>query len=88
MLVPLAVVVLLGRLDWAAYAAFGAFTSLYGRHSHWSERVGMQGSAALSLVAAVGLGALVSGTAVTPWLVVIVGSLLATWGSLTSDAFG
>lgn len=33
-LVPLTVVVLLGRLDWAAYAAFGAFTSLYGRNSH------------------------------------------------------
>lgn len=48
----------------------------------------MQGSAALSLVTAVGLGVLVSGTDLTPWLVVVVGSLLAAWGSLSSDAFG
>ena len=87
-LVPLAVVVLLGRLDWAAYAGFGAFTSLYGRHSHWSERAGMQASAAVCLVASVGLGVLVSGQGLTPWLVVAGGALVAAWGSLTSDAFG
>jgi hypothetical protein len=30
-LIPLLVLCSLGRLDWAAYAVFGSFASLYGR---------------------------------------------------------
>ena len=36
--VPLVVLVLLGRIDWAAYASFGAMTSLYGRNEPYRLR--------------------------------------------------
>lgn len=41
-LVPLLVLVLVGRVEWTPYAAFGAFTSLYGRNHARAERAGMQ----------------------------------------------
>ena len=58
--VPLLVLVLAGRVGWAPYAAFGAFTSLYGRRHARAERAGMQVVAGAFLVLAVTAGALVS----------------------------
>lgn len=86
-LVPLLVLVLVGRVEWTAYAAFGAFTSLYGRNQPRAERAGMQLVAALFLVASVTLGVLVGLTPESRWLVVLVGAVLAAAGSLASDAY-
>jgi hypothetical protein len=53
MLVPLLVLVAMGRPEWSAYAAFGAFASLYGRnHIHLSRAV-MQASAGALLTVSV-----------------------------------
>lgn len=63
-LVPLLAVVATGHQGWSAYAAFGAFTSLYGRNSVGVPRATMQASAGAALVACV-----VGGVAVacSPW---------------------
>ncbi|WP_330475066.1 FUSC family protein [Terrabacter sp. C0L_2] len=87
-LVPLLVLVLLGREEWTAYAAFGAFTSLYGRNHARAERTGMQAVAGGFLTLAVTLGVVVSLLPDSRWIVVPVGALLAAGGSLTSDAYG
>ena len=87
-LVPLLALVLLGHVEWTAYAAFGAFTSLYGRNHARPERAGMQAVAGGFLTLAVTLGVLVSLAPDSRWLVVPVGALLAAGGSLTSDAYG
>ncbi|MBO1756629.1 FUSC family protein [Allobranchiibius sp. CTAmp26] len=86
-LVPLMILVLVGRTEWTAYAAFGAFTALYGRHHVRSERAGMQVVAGCFLVLSVGLGVLLSAAPDARWLVVVVGALLAAAGSLASDAY-
>lgn len=39
-LVPLLVLVVLGHVEWTPYAAFGAFTSLYGRRQRHADPVG------------------------------------------------
>lgn len=86
-LVPLAVLVLAGRVDLTPYAAFGAMTSLYGRHHGHVDRSGMQLGAATAFTATVGLGVL---AAVLPgqhaWLVVLVGALVAGAGQVLADA--
>lgn len=86
-LVPLAVLVLAGRVDLTPYAAFGAMTSLYGRHQGHVDRSGMQLGAATAFTATVGLGVL---AAVLPgqhaWLVVLVGALVAGAGQVLADA--
>lgn len=87
-LVPLLVLVLLGHVAWTPYAAFGAFTSLYGRNHSRAERAGMQAVAGGFLTLAVVLGVLVSLAPDSRWVVVPVGALLAAAGSLTSDAYG
>jgi hypothetical protein len=86
-LVPLLVLVLLGHVAWTPYAAFGAFTSLYGRNDPRAERAGMQVVAGLFLTLAVTLGAALALTPESHWLVVPAGALLAAAGSLTSDAY-
>ncbi|GAA2498951.1 FUSC family protein [Terrabacter carboxydivorans] len=87
-LMPLLVLVLAGRVEWTAYAAFGAFTSLYGRNHARAERAGMQVVAGGFLTLSVTLGVLVSLAPDSRWLVVPVGALLAAGGSLASDAYG
>lgn len=87
MLVPLLLLVLVGRPEWTPYAAFGAFTSLYGRHHQRSERAGMQVVAGVFLTLSVTLGVTVAQVPESRWLIVVLGALLAAAGTLTSDAF-
>lgn len=85
--VPLLLCLMVGHIEWSAYAAFGAFTSLYGRaHTH-AERLGMQASAAVVLVISVVLGTLVGLAPETQWLIVVAGAALACLASIVSDAF-
>lgn len=80
--VPLIVLVALGRIDWAAYAAFGAMTSLYGRSEPYRIRARSVSTAALVQLASVALGLLmaVSGAPlpviVAVLLVIIAGGIL------------
>jgi uncharacterized membrane protein YccC len=84
--VPLLTVLALGRPEWSAYAAFGAFTSLYGRNHVHLPRAVMQGCAAVALVAAVALGALVATLPASAWVMVPVGAVVAGVGTALSAA--
>jgi uncharacterized membrane protein YccC len=87
-LVPLLLLTLMGHTGWTVYAAFGAFTSLYGRMHGHSARVGMQLVVAVALTSVVTLGAAVALVPDSGWLSVIVGSLVAMGGALLSDDLG
>lgn len=82
--VPLLACVLLDGTPWAVYAAFGAFTSLYGRNHVRLPRAVMQASAGIALVASVLLGAVLAAEEAGPWTLVLVAVCLAGLGSLTS----
>ena len=82
--VPLLTVIALGRTPWAVYAAFGAFTSLYGRNRVHVPRAVMQATAGTALVSCVGLGAAVSASGAGPWVLVLVAVGVAGAGSLLS----
>ncbi|CAI9407199.1 hypothetical protein AESSP_01775 [Aestuariimicrobium sp. T2.26MG-19.2B] len=84
--VPLLVVVWLGRLDWAPWVSFGALTSLYGRTVLDRDRFGQQLWAGASLCAAVVSGVLISGLPHVEWWVVVLGSVVSFAGSLLGDA--
>ena len=86
--VPLIVLVALGRIDLAPYAAFGAMTSLYGRSEPYRQRARTVSTAALVQLACIALGLLmaVSGAALP---VVAAGLLVViTAGILVASTFG
>lgn len=84
-LVPLLVLLALDRLDWALYASFGAFTSLYGRNASYVPRLRMQLTVGALLVASVMLGVLVALVPDRAWLMVAVGAVWAVLMSVASD---
>jgi hypothetical protein len=85
--VPLLTLVATDRTSWAVYAAFGAFTALYGRSRVHLPRAAMQGTAGLSLITAVGLGASASAVGGGPWALVLLSALVAAAGSVASAVF-
>jgi len=86
--VPLVVLWATGHLEWSIYAAFGAFTSLYGRNDVHVSRLQMQARVGAFLVAAV-VGGVATGTSEhRVWLAVPLTALVAGVGSWVSDAQG
>ena len=84
--VPLLTVLALGRPGWSVYAAFGAFTSLYGRnHVHLSRAV-MQVSAGAALTCSVVVGVLVGSLEARAWVAVPVAAAVAALGALLAAA--
>lgn len=72
--IPLIVLIAIGRIEWAPYASFGAMTSLYGRSEPYRIRARTVTVAGVALVASIGLGIL---TAVaTPSLLVLAAGLI------------
>lgn len=86
--IPLVLLVAAGHVDWAAYASFGAMTSLYGRGERYRLRARTISVAAAFMLGSIALGVLMAVTEATlPLLVlgllgVIVAGLLvaSTWG--------
>ncbi|WP_446663883.1 FUSC family protein [Flexivirga sp. B27] len=85
--VPLLILVLIDRTEWAPYAAFGAFTSLYGRRSGYAERTGMQAMAGLFLTGSVVLGTAIALLPGSVWWTVPGAALVAITGQVVSTAF-
>ena len=85
-LVPLLVLWLVHRQEWSIYAAFGAFTSLYGRHDALPVRFRMQVALAVLLTGSVTLGVVVGLSPHRAWLAVPVAAVVAAVASLASDA--
>ncbi len=54
---PLALLLLVNRVDWAMYAGFGAFTGIYSRYESTRSRVRRQSMVAVLLTACVTIGA-------------------------------
>ena len=85
--VPLLTLIAADRTSWTIYAAFGAFTALYGRNHVHLPRAAMQATAGLSLVGAVGLGAVVAAGGVNGWTLVLLSAVVAAVGSTLSTVF-
>lgn len=86
-LVPLLVLLAIDRLDWSAYAAFGAFTSLYGRTRIGGSRLRMQATLGLLLTVLITLGVLVGSYDGRAWLAVPLAALVAAGASVASDVW-
>lgn len=84
--VPLLVLWSVGHLEWAIYAAFGAFTSLYGRNHVHLSRFQMQVTLGLVLTSSVLVGVAVGLSPHRDWLAVPVAAVAAGIASLLSDA--
>lgn len=87
-LVPLLVLWATGHTNWSIYAAFGAFTSLYGRTQVHLTRMQMQSTVAVLLVLSATTGVLVGSSPHRAWIAVAVSTFLAAFGSVVSDAQG
>ncbi|WP_019135395.1 FUSC family protein [Cellulomonas massiliensis] len=87
-LVPLLVLWGTGHLEWSIYAAFGAFTSLYGRERTDRARLALQVEAGVTQVVVVTLGVLVALLDARAWLAVPVAALLAAGVSAGSAIRG
>ncbi|GAA2152671.1 FUSC family protein [Nocardioides koreensis] len=85
-LVPLLVLWAIDQQQWSIYAAFGAFTSLYGRNHVHLSRTRMQLTLAVLLTLATTAGVVVGLSAHRAWLAVPATALVAVGGSLVSDA--
>ncbi len=84
-LVPLLALWAFGHQEWSIYAAFGAFTSLYGRNHVHLSRTRMQATLAVLLTLATTTGVVVGLSAHRAWLAVPATALVAVGGSLVSD---
>ncbi|UOQ88318.1 FUSC family protein [Agromyces endophyticus] len=58
--VPLAILVAVGRVDWASYAAFGGMVAIFGRSEPYGTRLRTVTAAAAAQLGATGLGILLS----------------------------
>ncbi|MEX0426539.1 FUSC family protein [Nocardioides sp. DS6] len=86
--VPLLVVQATGHAPWTIYAAFGAFTSLYGRERVDRSRLLLQAEAGLVQVACVVLGVLVGTSDQRAWLAVPIAAIVATLAAARSSFAG
>src|SRR6476619_6393307 len=84
-LVPLLVIASIDRPEWTMYAAFGAFTSLYGRNHVHLSRAAMQASAGAALTVSVVLGVLAGSVGSRDWLAVAGCCVVAGLGTLLSS---
>lgn len=86
--IPLVVLLVIDRLDWSLYAAFGAMASLYGRNQRVPRRLGMQLEAGVSLVVAIALGVCVGLSPERGWLVIAATAVFATVMAVVSHRRG
>lgn len=84
--VPLLALWAADHLEWSIYAAFGAFTSLYGRNHVHLSRLQMQLTLAVVMTASVVTGVAVGLSEHRDWIAVAVASVAAGLASLLSDA--
>jgi hypothetical protein len=85
---PLAVLVAIGHVEWAPYATFGAFASAFGRGLGRAQRLGMQLEAGALLVAVVVLGTALSAASLPAVALVPVVALVAGLASVIADVRG
>nr|WP_242679968.1 FUSC family protein [Nocardioides sp. IC4_145] len=84
-MVPLLVLLAADRVEWSIYAAFGAFTSLYGRERVGPLRLRLQTEVGVLLAGVVVAGVLVGTSEHRAWLAVPLAALLAAGAAVLSD---
>lgn len=82
--VPLLTLVLVGRIDLAIFASFGAFTGIYGRNEPHRERLGHQAKAGALLLLVIFAGTLCSRAGIDTWGIVIGTTIVAGAGTLAT----
>lgn len=87
-LVPLLVLDATGHLAWTMYAAFGAFTSLYGRERVDTHRVRLQLVAGTWMIGCVTVGALIAASDHRAWLAVPAAAVVASAAAYRSAVEG
>ncbi|MET0976720.1 MAG: FUSC family protein [Leifsonia sp.] len=65
--VPLTVLVIIGRLDWAAYGAFGGMAAIFGRRERYRMRVRTVPAAAGGILVSVTAGTVLAAAAAPLW---------------------
>ncbi|WP_311836314.1 FUSC family protein [Cellulomonas fimi] len=86
--IPLAVLGLTDHMEWSLFAAFGAFTALFGRTDGYRRRLHTQLAAAAIQVGGVVVGTAVSAAGSGPWGLVLASALVAAIASLVGDGVG
>ncbi|MGG5174952.1 FUSC family protein [Pseudarthrobacter sp. J1763] len=80
--VPLLTLLLVGRLDLAVFAAFGAFTGIYSRNTHHRSRLREQTLAGGLLLVFIFAGQITSHSNAGPWVIVAGASVVSGLGAL------
>jgi hypothetical protein len=82
--VPLLLLLVLGRIDLAIFASFGAFTGIYGRNEPHRQRFGHQLRAGALMLAVIFAGTLTSRLEPSAWDIVIGTTAVAGLGTLAT----
>ncbi|MFF1572757.1 FUSC family protein [Leifsonia sp. NPDC058292] len=85
--VPLLLLLLVGRLDLAAYATFGAFTALYGRNEPYRLRVRSLTVGGGTVLVSIVLGTVVAALGEPFWLLVVLLLIVVAGGTLIVTTF-
>ncbi|MFJ6003538.1 FUSC family protein [Arthrobacter sp. NPDC092385] len=85
--VPLLVVLLLGRLDLAVFATFGAFAGIYGRNEPHRRRLATQVRGGGLMLAVILAATLTARADVGPWGLVLLTSAVAGLGTFGAGIF-
>ncbi|WP_306740161.1 FUSC family protein [Arthrobacter sp. B0490] len=85
--VPLFVVLLLGRLDLAVFATFGAFAGIYGRNEPHRPRLATQLRGGGLMLAVILAAALTARADVGPWGLILLTSAVAGLGTFLAGLF-
>jgi uncharacterized membrane protein YccC len=86
--IPLVTLLAIGRIEWAAYASFGAMTALYGRNERYALRVRTVSVAAVGLIASIAFGTLMAAIQAPLWLLAVGLALVITIGTLVAATAG
>lgn len=84
---PLLTLMVVGRLDLAIYAAFGAFTGIYAKHESPRSRFLRQSLAGLILTVSVAIGAVLSRYNAGEWIVVGAGTVVSGVGAVLAARY-
>lgn len=86
--VPLLLLLAMGRLDLAIYAAFGAFTGIYARNEMQRSRVMRQSIAGALLTGSVAVGAMLSQFEANVWVLTAVTCVVSGVGAVVAANWG
>ncbi|MGY4857982.1 FUSC family protein [Cryobacterium sp. AP23] len=88
MVLPLIVLVLAGRIDWAVYASFGGMTALFGRSEPYRLRARSVSVAAAGLVGSIAFGLVLAAIGAPLWLLTVGLVVVLVTGVLLVNTMG